>query len=113
MRKFERVALLKETTMKIVARRTMVGLSMRMVSDESGVNQSMIYRDFKTKDNLLRVCYEEVYEDFFSFFKEKMHTKTFGEQHVLGYQLHPSVVPRIILASRPFLLLQSTKGFSC
>jgi AcrR family transcriptional regulator len=73
VRKYERVALLKETTMKIVARRTMVGLSMRMVSDESGVNQSMIYRDFKTKDNLLRVCYKEVYEDFFGFFKEKMH----------------------------------------
>lgn len=74
MRKYERVALLKETTMKIVARRTMVGLSMRMVSDESGVNQSMIYRDFKTKDNLLRVCYKEVYEDFLGFSKKKCIT---------------------------------------
>ena len=73
MKKYQRVSLLKETTMQIVAENTMVGLSMRMVSDRSGVNQSMIYRDFKTKDNLLRMCYEEVYEDFFGLFKEKIY----------------------------------------
>ena len=57
MKKFERVNLLMETTMSIVAKRSLVGLSMRMVSDVSGVNQSMIYKDFGSKEELLRACF--------------------------------------------------------
>ena len=46
MRKYERKIVLEDSTMKIVAEKGMVGLSMRKVSRSSGVNESMIYRDF-------------------------------------------------------------------
>jgi AcrR family transcriptional regulator len=65
MRKYERKIVLEDTTMKIVAERSMSGLSMRKVSKSSGVNESMIYRDFESKEKLLRACYDSV-NDYFT-----------------------------------------------
>ena len=58
MKKFQRIVILQETTMKLVAENSLVGLSMRQVSELSGINQSMIYRDFGSKEKLLRSCYD-------------------------------------------------------
>lgn len=65
MRKYERKMVLEDTTMKIVAERSMSGLSMRKVSKRCGVNESMIYRDFESKEKLLRACYDSV-NDYFT-----------------------------------------------
>lgn len=65
MRKYERKMVLEDATMRIVAERSMAGLSMRKVSKSSGVNESMIYRDFESKEKLLRACYDSV-NDYFT-----------------------------------------------
>ena len=65
MRKYERKIVLEDSTMKIVAEKGMVGLSMRKVSRSSGVNESMMYRDFESKEKLLRACYDSV-NDYFT-----------------------------------------------
>lgn len=64
MKKHERVVILRDAAMKLVAEKSLVGLSMRQVSERSGVNQSMIYRDFKSKENFLLACYESVNDDY-------------------------------------------------
>lgn len=58
MKKFQRIMIIQDTTMKLVAEKSLVGLSMRQVSALSGINQSMIYRDFGSKEKLLRSCYD-------------------------------------------------------
>lgn len=86
MKKYERVVLLRESAMKLVAEKSLVGLSMRQVSERSGVNQSMIYRDFKSKDNFLLACYESVNDDYLvlirRLLREDVRNKSFNDPDI-------------------------------
>lgn len=83
MRKYERKIILEESTMRIVAEKGMVGLSMRKVSKSSGVNESMIYRDFESKEKLLRSCYDSVNDYFTEELKNNIERKIESEDSFL------------------------------
>ena len=89
MKKYERIMVLKDATMKIVAEKTMVGLSMRKVSKCSGVNESMIYRDFESKEKLLRACYDSINGELAESLREMIEKKkrTNGDFLVLAEEL--------------------------
>jgi AcrR family transcriptional regulator len=60
MTKEERQKRTMEAVKKIVAEKGLDGFSIRQVAELTGINETMIYRDFYTKDQLLDVCYKEV-----------------------------------------------------
>lgn len=99
MKKYERINLLMDTTMRLVARRSLVGLSMRMVSDHSGVNQSMIYKDFGSKEGLLRMCFMQESERISKLVGESLHKAMAPGGEINTKTLHDfwhEIVPKFV-----------------
>ena len=62
--------IIMDTTMKIIAKNGLASFSMRQITDECGINESLMYRYFETRENLLKKCYEELYHKIIAVHKE-------------------------------------------
>lgn len=62
--------IIKDTTMKLIAKNGLASFSMRQITDECGINESLMYRYFETRENLLKKCYEELYHKIIAVHKE-------------------------------------------
>ena len=62
--------IIMDTTMKIIAKNGLASFSMRQITDECGINESLMYRYFETKENLLKQCYEVLYQKIIAVHKE-------------------------------------------
>uniref|UniRef100_UPI0025860C4E TetR/AcrR family transcriptional regulator n=1 Tax=uncultured Sharpea sp. TaxID=1112738 RepID=UPI0025860C4E len=52
------------------AKNGLASFSMRQITDECGINESLMYRYFETRENLLKKCYEELYHKIIAVHKE-------------------------------------------
>ena len=62
--------IIKDTTMKLIAKNGLASFSMRQITDECGINESLMYRYFETRENLLKKCYEELHHKIIAVHKE-------------------------------------------
>jgi len=62
--------IIMDTTMKIIAKNGLASFSMRQITDECGINESLMYRYFETRENLLKKCYEELYHKIIAVHKD-------------------------------------------
>lgn len=62
--------IIKDTTMKLIAKNGLASFSMRQITDECGINESLMYRYFETRENLLKKCYEVLYHKIIAVHKE-------------------------------------------
>ena len=62
--------IIMDTTMKIIAKNGLASFSMRQITDECGINESLMYRYFETKENLLKQCYEVLYQKIIAVHKD-------------------------------------------
>jgi len=62
--------IIKDTTMKLIAKNGLASFSMRQITDECGINESLMYRYFETKENLLKQCYEVLYQKIIAVHKD-------------------------------------------
>lgn len=70
MKREEAERIIKDTTMKLIAKNGLASFSMRQITDECGINESLMYRYFETRENLLKKCYEELYHKIIAVHKE-------------------------------------------
>ena len=70
MKREEAERIIKDTTMKLIAKNGLASFSMRQITDECGINESLMYRYFETRENLLKKCYEELYYKIIAVHKE-------------------------------------------
>ena len=62
--------IIMDTTMKIIAKNGLASFSMRQITDECGINESLMYRYFETRENLLKKCYEVLYHKIIAVHKD-------------------------------------------
>ncbi|WP_033163236.1 TetR/AcrR family transcriptional regulator [Sharpea azabuensis] len=70
MKREEAERIIMDTTMKIIAKNGLASFSMRQITDECGINESLMYRYFETKENLLKQCYEVLYQKIIAVHKD-------------------------------------------
>lgn len=58
LKQAQRKELIIQNTYEVCARNGLVPFSVKQVAKSSGVNEALIYRDFKTRENLLNECYK-------------------------------------------------------
>jgi AcrR family transcriptional regulator len=63
MTKEERQKKIIQAVKEIVRKKGMDGFSIRQAAELTGINESLIYRDFYTKDNLLDICYKQIQDE--------------------------------------------------
>ena len=49
MKREEAERIIKDTTMKLIAKNGLASFSMRQITDECGINESLMYRYFETR----------------------------------------------------------------
>lgn len=62
--------IIMDTTMKLIAKNGLASFSMRQITDECGINESLMYRYFETRENLLKKCYEKLYNKIIAIHKD-------------------------------------------
>ena len=70
MKREEAERIIMDTTMKLIAKNGLASFSMRQITDECGINESLMYRYFETRENLLRQCYEVLYQKIIDVHKD-------------------------------------------
>ena len=70
MKREEAERIIMDTTMKLIAKNGLASFSMRQITDECGINESLMYRYFETRENLLKKCYEELYHKIIAVHKD-------------------------------------------
>lgn len=59
-----------DATMQIVAESGLTAFSMKKVTNRVGVGETLIYKHFETKENLLYICFETVHRQIAALFDE-------------------------------------------
>ena len=67
MKKSTKKELLLDCTMKAVAEKGLMNVSMQMITKMANTAEGLIYKHYQTKENLLLQCYLHVYEDILNF----------------------------------------------
>lgn len=70
MKREEAERIIMDTTMKLIAKNGLASFSMRQITDECGINESLMYRYFETRENLLKKCYEKLYNKIIAIHKD-------------------------------------------
>ena len=77
--------MLLDTTMRIVAEGGMLSFSMRQVTKAIGVSESLIYRHYGTKENLLFQCFQSVDRQIADLFTDERLPVIASEKELYEY----------------------------
>lgn len=72
MTKKERQRKTIDAVKQIVAEEYLDQFTIRLVTQRTGINEALVYRDFETKEGLLQACYHEIELDIYAVWKEKL-----------------------------------------